>query len=515
MEITDLIPKYKLKKHLFPTLYRNELFLVITLVVVSFVLRFYGTDNLGFNNDESIYVAQAASLANFEEFREHFSIFRAHPLLMQFFVSLSLSLLGLSEISARLVPVLMGTGIVFLTYLIARLIYSKPIAIISSIILTFLPYHIIISRQVIVDVSFAFFLLLNILLLVIYIKSNSNKTLLLFLIGSCSGLSFLSKEIGIVVLITSVITIGLTKKHFTKNITLVLATFLAVTTPYWISFLFLENAQQSIIEYFNWQSSRPANHENIYYFELMLKEILGYPLCILVIIFYLQFILHRKIWNSLTTLIPFIWIPILFLFYQVLPIKNFAFLYSIVPLFVMIGISALFSSPINRIRFNRILPFVLIPVILISNTFFLNNFVFSLPYHPTLGSESVNYMKDASLWIEENTPTNSTALTLYTHMSNIIKFYSNRDSISLQSNNNPSYDKIADADFLIASKNINYLVYEKVQLDNANFLKNEAKKMEEYINKFNAIPIHTTYSSYTSSNGKNLSTPAIIIYKIN
>ena len=485
------------------------------LVVVSFALRLYGTDNLGFNNDESIYVAQGASLANFEEFREHFSIFRAHPLLMQFFVSLSLSLLGLSEISARLVPVLMGTGIVFLTYLIARNIYSKQVAIISSTILTFLPYHIIISRQVIVDVSFSFFLLLNILLLVIYIKSNSNKKLLLFLIGSCSGLSFLSKEIGIVVLITSLITIALTKKHFTKNITLVLTTFLAVTSPYWISFLFLENAQQSIIEYFNWQSSRPANHENLYYFEVMSKEILGYPLCILIIIFYIQLILQRKLWNSLTTFIPFIWIPVFFIFYQVIPLKNFTFLYSIVPLFVIIGISALFSSPMNKIRFNRILLLILIPVILISNSFFLNNFVFSIPYHPTLGSESVNYMKDASLWIEENTPTNSTSLTLYTHMSNIIKFYSHRDSKSLQSNNNPSYDKIADADFLIASKKINYLVYEKVQLDNANFLKNEAKKMEEYIQKFDAIPIHTTYSNYTNSDGKSLSTPAIIIYKIN
>jgi hypothetical protein len=124
-------------------------------------------------------------------------------------------------------------------------------------------------------------------------------------------------------------------------------------------------------------------------------------------------------------------------------------------------------------------------------------------------------MKDAALWIKENTPKNSTTLTLYTHMSNLIKYYSQRDSIALQSNNNPAYDKISNADFLIVSKDIDYLVYEKVQLDNANFLKNEAEKMEEYIKKYNAIPVYTSYNNYTNSDGKTLSKPAIIVYAIN
>lgn len=506
---------HKSKISLVPNQFKNEIFILILIVIISFFLRFYGVGDLGFNNDEAIYVAQAASLADYEEFREHFSIFRAHPLLMQFFVSLSLSLLGISEISARLIPVLMGTGIVFLSYFIAKFIYSKKVAIVSAIIIALLPYHIIISKQVLVDVSFSFFLTLNILLLVIYLKGNTNKGLLLFLIGSCSGFSFLSKEIGLIVLIASIITISLSKKNYIKNITIILSTFLIVTSPYWISFLFIEDAQKSIIEYFNWQSSRPSNHDQIYYLEVLLKESIGYPLSFLVLIFYVHFIFHRKLWNSLTILIPFIWIPILFIFFQIVPIKNFTFLYSIVPLFVIVGISVLFNSQLNKIRFNNIIILILIPVILISNTFFFNNFVFSLPYYPTLGSESVTFMKDASLWLKENTPKNSTALTLYTHMSNLIKFYSQRDSIALQSNNNPAYDKIDDADFLIVAKKINYIVYEKVQLDNANFLRNEAKKMDEYIKKYNAIPVYTSYANHTNGEGKNSSKPAIIIYAIN
>ena len=100
-------------------------------------------------------------------------------------------------------------------------------------------------------------------------------------------------------------------------------------------------------------------------------------------------------------------------------------------------------------------------------------------------------------------------------MSNNIKYYSHRDSFSLQSNNNPSYDKIDNADFLIISKKINYLVYEKIQLENAQFLKNEAQKMDKYIKKYNAIPVYISYEYYTDEDGKTLSKPAIIVYSIN
>lgn len=492
---------------------RTEVFILITLISSSFVLRFYGVGDSGFNNDETIYVGQAGSLANFDEFREHFSIFRAHPLLMQFFVGLSLLTFGLSETSARLVASIMGTGVVLFSYFIAKFIYSKPIAIVSSLILTFLPYHIIISRQVLVDVSLSFFLILNILMVVLYLRNNNN--LFLYCIGACSGLSFLSKEVGMIVIIATLFVLALDKKINGKNIFIILSTFLLVSSPYWISYLFIEDAQISINQYIAWQSSRPPNHDNFYYLDILAKESLGYPLLFLVFLFYIYFIVNRKLWNTQIVSIPLVWIPILVLFYQSISIKNYTFLYSVIPLFVIIGTSFVFGSWLSSFRIKILVIIILVPIILISNAYFLYNFVFLIPHNPILGSESIPYMKDVSLWMKENTPENSTALTLYTHMSNNIKYYSHRDSFSLQSNNNPSYDKIDNADFLIISKKINYLVYEKIQLENAQFLKNEAQKMDKYIKKYNAIPVYISYEYYTDEDGKTLSKPAIIVYSIN
>jgi hypothetical protein len=123
-------------------------------------------------------------------------------------------------------------------------------------------------------------------------------------------------------------------------------------------------------------------------------------------------------------------------------------------------------------------------------------------------------MKDAAMWIKENTPENSTILTLYTHMSNIIKFYAQRDSIAIQSNNNPSYQKIENLDIQILAKKINYIVYEKIQIDNGKFLENKATDLENYVKKYDGIPVYVNYQNYTNvENNKFVSIPAIIIYE--
>jgi hypothetical protein len=123
-------------------------------------------------------------------------------------------------------------------------------------------------------------------------------------------------------------------------------------------------------------------------------------------------------------------------------------------------------------------------------------------------------MRDAAMWIKENTPENSTILTLYTHMANIIKFYAQRDSIAIQSNNNPSYQKIENLDIQILAKKINYIVYEKIQIDNGKFLENKATDLENYVKKYDGIPVYVNYQNSTNvENNKFVSIPAIIIYE--
>ena len=99
-------------------------------------------------------------------------------------------------------------------------------------------------------------------------------------------------------------------------------------------------------------------------------------------------------------------------------------------------------------------------------------------------------------------------------MSNIIKFYAQRDSIAIQSNNNPSYQKIENLYIHILAKKINYIVYDKIKIDNGKFLENKATDLENYVKKYDGIPVYVNYQNSTNvENNKFVSIPAIIIYE--
>jgi hypothetical protein len=215
-------------------------------------------------------------------------------------------------------------------------------------------------------------------------------------------------------------------------------------------------------------------------------------------------------------MLPFLWIAIPLLFYQMLSVKGYHFLFSITPFLVIFGISFLSGDWIKRIPRKEILLISIIPLTLLSNNQNINEYFLSISYNPVLGSESLFHMKDAAMWIKENTPENSTILTLYTHMSNIIKFYSHRDSIAIQSNNNPSYQKLENIDISILAKKINYIVYEKIQIDNGKFLQNKAIELEDYVKKYDGVPVYVNYQNYSRvENNKLISSPAIIVYDFN
>src|SRR3954452_20539842 len=56
---------------------------LLGIVAIGAFLRVWNIDALGFSGDETVYAAQAASIANVHGLAELFPTFRAHPLLFQ------------------------------------------------------------------------------------------------------------------------------------------------------------------------------------------------------------------------------------------------------------------------------------------------------------------------------------------------------------------------------------------------------------------------------------------------
>jgi 4-amino-4-deoxy-L-arabinose transferase-like glycosyltransferase len=490
---------------------KNEFLFLTLLIICAIILRVWDLGAVGFNNDEAIYSGQAATLAGYDEFQKHFSIFRAHPLFLQFINSLMIAMFGISDTILRLVPAILGTCTIILTYIVGKILYDRKVAMVSSIVVTILSYHIILSRQVLLDVPLSFFYTLTLLFVILHFKKPNNAPLL-YLIGFSAGLSFLSKEVGIFSLISSIVCLFLIKTVSFKTILIIISTFLLASSPFWIPVLTIPEANEAAIKYWNWQISRDPNQSEAFYVNLITQEALGYVLtglCMLSIIYVLK---TGNIKKPEVFLI-LIWITIPLTMFHFLAVKGFAFVLPMIPAFVLLGVSFLFSDWFKKIPAYRIIFVAIVPLIFIFSGPPLH-YLLQIPPINLVGSGEEPHARESAIWIRDNIPGGG-FLTLDIRTANIIKYYSNNDAFSLHANQNPAYTKVENPDLAILNGEIDYLVYDVYLAERFGYLKEEKSKINELVIKYNATPIHTEYNSYLDKYGKNLIKPAIIIYSLN
>ena len=497
-----------LKQHI--NLSKPEYLVLILIIISASFIRLWGLDDIGFNNDEAIYSGQAATLAGYEEFSKFFSIYRAHPLFLQFIISILFANFGISDTIARTVPAIFGIMTVIITYFIGKMLYDRKVAIAAAIVITIIPYHIIVSREVLIDVPLSFFFTLTLFFLARYMK-NSKGIHWLYLVGASSGLSFLSKEVGIFALISSIICLLFIKRLTFKSLVIVVSSFLLASSPYWIPILIFEEAQDALLSYWQWQTGREANQPDTFYLTLISKDALGYTLTVLCIVSIVSALTTKNIRRPAVFLL-LIWIAVPLLIFQFLSIKGFHFMVSLIPAFTLLGTSFLSSDWMKKVPYYSIVIIIIIPLIFLSSGPILN-YWFGIPFSDHVGSGGEPYAREGAIWIRDNIPIDATLLTMDTPMANIIKYYANNEVFSLHSNNNPAYTKIENPDLYILNGQINYLVYESYRAERSTYLKEEAEELNDLVTKYNAVPIHTEYKTL-ANNGKNMTKPAIIIYSL-
>lgn len=503
MALYALSQRFKLSK--------NESLFLILLICFAIVLRVWGLGVAGFNNDEAIYSGQAATLAGKEDFQNHFSIFRAHPLLLQSMVSVMIWIFGVSDTVARIVPAVLGILTIMVTYLIGRTLFDKKMAMVSAIVITVLPYHILLSRQVLLDVSLSFFYTLTLYFLVRHWK-NPKNVIWLYLIGACAGLSFLSKEVGIFALFTSIICLLLIKSISFRTVFIITASFLLASSPYWIPILTVPEAHETAIKYWNWQRSRDPNQPELFYANLISQEALGYILTGLCAVSLLYAIKTGSVKKPEIFMI-LVWIAVPLALFNLLAVKGFAFVLPIIPAFVLLGISFLFGNWSKKLPGHTILVLGIIPLIFVFSGPPLH-YLFQIPPINLVGSGEEPYAKEGALWIKNNLPPGK-FLTMDIRTANIIKYYSNNEAFSLHSNQNPAYTRLDNPDLAILNGEIKYLVYEVYLAERFGYLQEEQDEITELVTKYNGIPIHTEYQNFIDEHGHSAIKPALIIYTLN
>jgi hypothetical protein len=161
---------------------------------VAFFLRLWDLNAFGFNSDEAVYAGQAASIADHPELKEFFPTFRAHPLLFQTILSVGYHLGGY-DLFGRVISAVFGVATVFLVYKTGKILYGTTAGLIAALFMALMPYHVVVTRQVLLDGPMVFFATLSLCLVVMY--ATTAQPAWLYAAGGAMGCTVLAKETSI------------------------------------------------------------------------------------------------------------------------------------------------------------------------------------------------------------------------------------------------------------------------------------------------------------------------------
>lgn len=485
------------------------------ILLAAATLRLLGLGDVGFNSDEAVYSGQAAAISGIESISEFFPIFRAHPLLVQFLLSLILRL-EVSDVLARSLSAAIGILTVLLAYAIGKQLYGRKTGIFAALFLALMPYHVIVTRQVLLDGSMALFAALTVYLLARFSKSQQPPWL--YAAGASMGLTILSKETGIILLAAFYAFFALSPsiKVRLKDLAISMACMVLVILPFPLTLALAGGGGAATTQqYLVWQLLRRPNHEWDFY-PTVVSTAIGL-LLILIAALGLWLLRKERSWRE-TLLLTWIVIPIIF--FQAWPVKGFHYLLLIAPPVAILAGRALGrwesvdlpgrwrSEWMSGLLAAAVAFSLVIPSWIRTQPSATGEFL--------AGSGGVPGGREAAIWINENSPEGSSLMTIGPSMANILQFYGHRRAMGLSVSpnplhRNPSYDAIRNPDFEIRTGEFQYLIWDAYSAGRSSFF---SEKLLNYARRYNGRVVHTESVSTIGPGGVSIEKPVIVIYEV-
>jgi 4-amino-4-deoxy-L-arabinose transferase-like glycosyltransferase len=488
-----------------------------TTLAAGAFLRLYEIDKLGFNSDEAVYTGQAASIANVSELEEFFPIFRAHPLLFQSILSLGFHL-DLGGPFERILSAAVGLATVCVVYLLGSLLYGRRAGLIAALLMALMPYHVVVTRQVLLDAPMTLFATLTLYLMARF--ALTQRAGWLYAAAAALGFTFLSKETGLVLIaaIYAFFVLSPEIRVRTKQL-LVSAGILAVVMVQFPLALLIAGRTGTGGNYLAWQLFRRANHD-LFFYPIEIPLAIG-PLLIIAAVLGLWLLHDRRSWRE-TLLLTWILVPLLF--FELYPVKGFQYLLLIAPpLAVLAARFAAQWSPepgpgrlrsrLSRGWFGPLAVGVLAITLAVPSWLRVQA---STSTTLLAGSGGVPGGREAGQWIDENVPEGSRLMTIGPSMANILQYYGHRKAYALSVstnplNRNPSYEPIRNPDFRIRNNEFQYLVWDSFSADRSSFF---SEGLLRYADRFNGRVVHTQSATVETDDGHSVRKPMIVVYQV-
>jgi hypothetical protein len=491
---------------------------IAAILVIATMVRTISLNALGYNSDEAVYAGQGAAIAQVPVLKDIFPIFRAHPLLFQFTLALAFNW-GVSDILGRLLSAAIGVATVFLTYRLGARMYGERAGLIAALIMALMPYHVVVTRQVLLDGPMVFFSTLTLYLLARF--AETRKLFWLYAIGAGLGLTFLAKETGFLIIGAIYAFLALSNEIRVRVVDVIVPMVLLVLVmlPFPLSVALAGGgSQKSAGNYFIWQLFRRPNHT----FDFYITEVppaMGI-LVILTAIAGLYLLRQQNGWKE--RMLVF-WILVPTIFFQLWPTKGFQYLLPVAPAVAILSARMLAKYPQTDFRLGSMHLPQYLPGLALTTIIAITLFVPTWArIHPPksdtflAGSGGIPGGREAGEWIQEHVPEGATFMTIGPSMGNIIKFYGHRQSFGLSISpnplhRNPSYEPIHNPDFQIRTGELQYLVWDSFSAGRSTFF---SEKLLWYANKYHGRAVHTETVTVFTPEGEEVEKPVIIIYEV-
>jgi len=492
--------------------------LVVAIVLgAAIALRVWQINALGYNSDEAVYAGQAASIAGDPKLEEFFPIFRAHPLLFQSVLSIGYHF-GAGDLFGRLVSAAVGVATIGIVYLLGSLLYGRRAGMLAALFMALMPYHVVVTRQVLLDGPMVLFATLSLYLLARF--ATTERPAWLYAAGAAMGLTFLSKETSILFLgaIYAFFALAPSVRVRIKDLVLSAAVMALVIAPFPLTLIF-EGRAETGEQYLTWQLFRLPNHDWTFY-PTTVPEVIG-PLVILTGIAGLWLLRRESSWRETLLLL---WIAVPVLFFQLWPVKGFQYLLPIAPPIAVLAARTLARwSPsktmtILRARVSgvwlRPLAAAVIAVTLLIPSW--QRIQPSTSASFLAGSGGVPGGREAGKWIDEHVPEGAKFLTVGPSMANILQFYGHRKAYGLSVSpnplqRNPSYEPVPNPDLLLRSNELQYVVWDAFSASRSPFF---SESLLRYADRYNGRAVHTESVTVSTPDGQKAEKPVIIVYEV-
>ncbi len=389
------------------TLKRLDLPLIAITGIAAF-LRLWDLGRVGLRGDEAVYAGQAAVLAGAKGFGRYFILTgrgNSNFLLFQEILSVVYRVLGVGDVTARVVAASFSILTVLVTYWVAATLFGRRTGLLSALLLAVSAYSVSLGRLALLDSTLTFFFCVAMLCAVKWISTRHSGWLYGF--AAAAALTLQAKVPGglVLLVLAGYLLLARSLQELTlRRLLVAAAVFIVALTPMLVQLaingpVFLEFLSTSV---------RRASDVPWYYYGRVLVSYEG-PLMLALWITGIAFAIGRR---SRADALLLLWLLAVIGFYELYPLKAFNYLLPATPaLSILSGraLGALLQWLEEHIRWPRAHPLRQVSAGALS----LVVVATAVPYlQTTLRDNSFIGLKDAAMWMAAKTPPSAGVMTI-------------------------------------------------------------------------------------------------------